>query len=99
MFRMDKHVRGKMNDAELESVSGGQTYWYLRITGTWEDPATGKMYKDGYLVTGKDIHTGEAASSIWISHAEWKGFRDLEEFRGNEFIEGDSNPGGIIKKA
>jgi hypothetical protein len=94
---MDKHAKAKLNDTELENVSGGQTYWYLRITGTWEDP-TGKVYRDGYLVTGKDLHTGQLTSSTWVPHSKWDKFKDLEEFRGNEFIEGDPNPGGILNK-
>lgn len=92
---MENYEAEKMNEKELDSVAGGQTYWYLRITGTWTDPATGKMFKDGYLVRGKNIHSGKCTASFWIASSEWQNFKELEEYRGNEFVMGDTNPDGV----
>jgi hypothetical protein len=94
---MGKFNSAKMNEAELEQVAGGNTYWYLRITGTYKDPATGRMFKDGYLVRGKDPETGRASASFWISAAEWKDWRADMEWRGHVFREGDSNPNNVDK--
>ena len=92
---MKKFENGKMSDMELENVAGGQTFWYMQITGTWEDPATGREYKDGFLVRLSNIATGEKASSKWMTAKEFDIFREKMEHRGHEFIEGDSNPGGV----
>lgn len=96
---MDKFGGAKMNEQELENVAGGQTYWWTQITGTWTDPATGKMFEDGYLVRGKDIETGQATSSFWISADEWKSWKEIMKHRGHVLLKGDSNPDGVDTKA
>lgn len=88
----------KMNELELESVAGGQTYWWTRITGTWTDPATGREFRDGYLVRGMNITTDQSSKSIWINASEWAKWKRTMEYRGNEFIEGDSNPNNVDAK-
>lgn len=81
-----------MSDAELEKVAGGMTYWWMRITGTWNDPATGRNYEDGYLVKGSDPETGAKTDSFWVSKEEWETWRDTTKFRGHNLIKGDANP-------
>ena len=93
--KMADIMNGKMNDAELEQVAGGITYYYKRIHGTWKDPVTGRQFQDGYLVRGADIKNGQRSSSFWIALNEWKGWRERMEWRGNDFVEGDSNPNGV----
>jgi len=92
---MSRFKDPEMTNEELDNVAGGSIYWYLRITGAYTDPATGKVYKDGYLVRGKDPETGKAGSSIWISTSEWKDWKGDMEWRGHTFREGDSNPNNI----
>lgn len=85
----------KMNDWELENVAGGQTFMYWRITGTWQDPASGKEYRDGYMVRISNINTGEKSSSRWLPVKSFIDFREEMESRGHDFIEGESNPDGV----
>ena len=92
---MKDFKNAKMNEAELEQVAGGITYYYKRITGTWKDPATGRQYEDGYMVRGADIKNGQRSSTFWISAKEWPAWREKMEWRGNEFVEGDSNPDNV----
>ena len=92
---MTKQFQNKLNERALENIAGGQTYWYTRITGTWHDPATGRMFEDGYLVRGKDIETGEKTSSFWLSAEEWPRWMKTMKFRGHVFFKGDSNPNNV----
>lgn len=92
---MDKFKDAKMNTEELDKVAGGSIYWYLRITGVYTDPSTGRIFQDGYLVRGKDPETGKSGSSIWIAKSEWKTWKDEMEWRGHTFREGDSNPNNV----
>lgn len=95
---MDKLKAAKMNEQELDTVAGGQTYWYTRITGSWKDPVTGMMFSDGYLIRGKNIATDETTSSFWLQANQWEEWKETMEWRGHTVLEGDSNPGGIDSK-